>query len=308
MNSIVESATTRTSEPDPVEERLARIAANKLAEVKQSKEEVDFADSPGWYDLEEFLWLKIDPARGIIPGLLEEDHRVILLGDEGAGKSEVCRQVGVALTRGIHPFTFAIIEPKPVLIVDLEDPLRSLQRRLEYVAAQADKTSKREPEKCTLWLRPGGVDLRQKRTRDEVEYKLTQHRPKLVVISSLYKSYARKANESDEAVAVEMQSIFDDLRSRHGFALAIEHHAGQFQSDGSRHLRPYGSSLWLRWPEFGWGMKRTDDAKKFRLERWRGPRDWEVRWPDEIHVGSRGSWPWEGYYENGLPTADERAF
>ena len=58
-----------------------------------------------------------------------------------------------------------------------------------------------------------------------------------------------------------------------------------------RPLRPTGSSLWLRWPEFGYGLRRakTDDAEEFhRVEvvAWRGARG-ERNWPGELMADPR---------------------
>jgi hypothetical protein len=58
-------------------------------------------------------------------------------------------------------------------------------------------------------------------------------------------------------------------------------------------LRPFGSSLWKRWPEFGYCLKLTRDsdfhARMCHLIPWRGPRD-ERDWPAGLAAG--GSWPW----------------
>jgi replicative DNA helicase len=64
-------------------------------------------------------------------------------------------------------------------------------------------------------------------------------------------------------------------------------HGGSFGRD----LRPFGSSVWLRWPEFGIGIHTDpDDDRNYLLKHWRGPRD--VRpWPSVLCRGA-GPWPW----------------
>ena len=64
--------------------------------------------------------------------------------------------------------------------------------------------------------------------------------------------------------------------------------------DGERNVRPIGASLWLRWPEFGYGLRPAsgfDPAERLvDFVGWRGDRD--VRnWPKQLRAGSL--WPWE---------------
>jgi replicative DNA helicase len=110
-------------------------------------------------------------------------------------------------------------------------------------------------------------------------------------------------------VTAEVQGILDDLRTRFQFALVAEHHAPQ-GNNGSRELRPFGSSLWLRWPEFGLRFRAHPDRPKqvVLVERWRGDR-YRANWPDELHRGP--AWPWEGRWSNvadGRPLVNDPAF
>jgi len=61
-------------------------------------------------------------------------------------------------------------------------------------------------------------------------------------------------------------------------------HGGNFGRD----LRPFGSSVWLRWPEFGIGLRKEDDDR-YLVEHWRGPRD-KRTWPTALQ--RRREWPW----------------
>src|SRR5690606_16543473 len=65
------------------------------------------------------------------------------------------------------------------------------------------------------------------------------------------------------------------------------------ESNGKRTIRPTGTSLWLRWPEFGHGIRATEDFRPdnrvVEFVSWRGDRD-ERDWPKRLRQG--GSWPW----------------
>jgi len=82
-------------------------------------------------------------------------------------------------------------------------------------------------------------------------------------------------------------------------ALITEAHAGHASGENGRGLRPAGSSLFLRWPEFGMGMRPKDrtadleDAmREVVLRAWRGARS-ERSWPTElVRNADPNGWPW----------------
>ena len=84
-------------------------------------------------------------------------------------------------------------------------------------------------------------------------------------------------------------------------ALILEAHSGHGENVRDRNVRPLGSSLWMRWPEFGYGIATTTQTRKgtpvdFRV--WRGPRD-EREWPVKLLRSS--PWPWDGEWEPHTP-------
>ena len=240
-------------------------------------------------------WLLRDVAGEddwVIPGLLRRGWRVVIVAQEGHGKSLLLAQLAVAAAAGVHPlFTSQPIDPVRALIVDLENPEAELVRRMRRLARAAG--DRLDPERVALWSRPSGVDLRQRRYRGELERAIRAQEPDVVCLGPLYKAFDRRPQETDEEGVREMQAIFDDLRTRYSFALVLEHHAPQFIG-GSRVMRPFGSSLWLRWPEFGFGMVETDRGR-YELQRWRGDRA-PANWPERLEHGM--NWPWQGDWDD----------
>lgn len=256
---------------------------------------------PGDVDVETFVQQQDEPGITVIKGLLSRDDRAIFVGGEGIGKTELTRQLAVCPAYGLHPFTFQQIEPVRSLLVDLENPRQLVRARLRYLTNVAKANSKVTNEPVRLWSKPGGVDLRRRTDRLALEDILRRHRPQLAVLGPVYKSYTRRSAESDEQVASEVQYILDDLRTRFGFALVLEHHAPQ-SNGGYREMRPFGSSLWLRWPEFGFKLLADPDRPHvLQVGRWRGDR-LQARWPDLLHRGT--VWPWEGRWT--VPEEGER--
>lgn len=283
---LVRLATDLTADPaETVQAHYGRLAAIDSPAL---------GCSPGDVDIDEFIQGEDLQASAIIPGLLTQEDRVIFVAPEGTAKSTLQRTITICVAHGIHPFDFSLITPQPTLLADFENPpriVRSWLRLLTEMAYRHTSHAARAP--ATLWHRPAGIDLRKRKDRVAFEDVLRRNRPKLVCLGPIYKAYVRKGNETDEQVAAEVQTVLDDLRVRYGFALILEHHAPQIESGGHRELRPFGSSLWLRWPEFG--LKLTPDAERphdvLKVGRWRGDRS-EANWPDELHRSQ--PWPWVG--------------
>jgi hypothetical protein len=231
----------------------------------------------------EFDWL--------VPDLLERGDRLMVTGGEGSGKSVLTRQTAVCVAAGLHPFTGDRIEPQRVLLVDLENGTRHLRRALRLLLAHAQQVGRPVPEQG-LWVesRPSGVDL----TTAEDEAWLTricqEVQPALMVIGPLYRMHA--TDMAKEEPARHLTRTLDGIRARHGCSLVIETHAGHGAAGHVRDLRPVGSSLFRRWPEFGYGLRPKDgDPDAMQLIAWRGARD-ERRWPSELRRGTEGEWPW----------------
>lgn len=247
--------------------------------------------SPGDLTVEEFMALPEKPGTVAIPGLLRASDRVIIIASEGVAKSELLRQFAVTVAAGLHPLKFTPIEPVPVLLVDAENPQYQVKARLQYLSSRA-----RTHQRAVIWHEPGGLDLRSRRDRFAFEDVLKRRRPKLVILSPLYKCYFQRSNESDEHVAKEVQQVLDDVRTRFEFALLIEAHAPH-EGHGTFEQRPQGSTLWQRWPEYGISLVRDKERDGvLKLGRFRGDRA-RAEWPDELHRGK--VWPWEGYWSKG---------
>lgn len=242
---------------------------------------------------------RFEPPPWVVPGMLRRGWRSMVVAFEGAGKSVLLSQVAWCASQGLHPFLRKPIPPVVALHVDLENTLdrvsdgyRPLAELCRAQSPDFDRT------RTWVWHRPDGIDVRSRRDAAELEAILRQLRPDLVCIGPLRKAYRRRPNENDESSSLDVQWHLDQLRARYGFALLIEHHAPHADGGfGGRKARPFGSSTWLGWPEFGIGMTEHKDRKgDYVLDRWRGDRV-RAEWPDELHRGA--SWPWDGWRQTG---------
>ena len=230
----------------------------------------------------------------VTPGLLRRDWRAVIVASEGSGKSTLLRQIATCAAQGVHPLKFHRCEPIRVLVIDAENPRGAVAETGGRILEQVRRTVGADYDSARLrfLMRPGGLDLRARHDRSQVERELVNHRPDLVVAGPAYKLASRHDRESFEDLADATHRILDDLRTRHSFALVVEHHAPHGTA-GVRDMRPYGGSQWLRWPELGIGLKPNDDRSGLLLDRWRGDR-LRNEWPDEIRRDR--VWPWIGHW------------
>lgn len=226
----------------------------------------------------------------IIPGMLRQGWRAMIVAGEGSGKSLLLRQTAVAAAIGVHPLQHGRIDPVNVLLVDLENSASSIRRSVRALADGADLARLR------IVSQPGGIDLRRPRDRAMLDAELRTAKAQLMTIGPIYKSYVTVAGEQDERTAMEVQRHLDDLRTRHQCAVMLEHHAPHGDTLG-RKLRPVGSSAWMRWPELGISMDPDRDRHpgSMTLGRFRGDRS-SNSWPQRLDRGNR--WPWVGRWDD----------
>lgn len=235
----------------------------------------DFVKGPMEYD-----WL--------VPGLLERGDRLLLTGVEGGGKSVLVRQIAVCVAAGVHPFTGERFDPHRVLFIDLENGERTLRRHMIALRKHCDSIGRPIPLRSLMVEAiPSGVDL----TRPDGEVWLSRlcedNQPEMLIIGPLYRMHA--TDMAKEEPARHLTRVVDTMRARYSCCVVMESHAPHAGING-RSLRPVGSSLFMRWPEFGYGIRKEKEGG-YSFVTWRGPRD-ERSWPTKLRRGGEGEWPW----------------
>lgn len=249
-------------------------------------------------DIYEFL-AEDDPEYDwLVKDLIERGERLMITGFEGWGKSMLMRQFAVCLAAGIHPFTLSDHGDKPrkVLVIDCENPRKQNRRKFRPMVQQAARDGMPiPPGGLRLMHQEDGVDL----TRDDdaawLLERVTAHQPDALIIGPLYELHAQNMN--DELAARKMTAALNVVRKSSGCALIMEAHAGHGDGTGTRSLRPIGSTLFMRWPEFGYGLKPFEDTdpetrSPLQVKAWRGPRD-DRWWPEYIARVPGTGWAWQ---------------
>jgi replicative DNA helicase len=274
--------------------------ADFTKDMREACDEAEAADSEQETDRPSLTLSELlsgqDTHDWLVPGLLERGERIIITGSEGLGKSWMISQFAACLAAGRHPFTGEIIGSgrfqQQVLVVDCENGVSQSRRRFRKIAAGvgADRSWL---DNLRIELRPNGLNLLGPDAA-WLEHKIAMNAPDLVVVGPLYRLHY--ANINDETAARDLVRVLDGLRTRYGFALLSEAHPGHAEDGGGeRRMRPAGSSLFLRWPEFGFGLRRAKGAEGEHpslvdVVPWRGSRE-ERAWPRQLKHGTYGL-PW----------------
>jgi len=277
---LVQRATSDDCEPlavtTDVQAQLADIAEAELVTANISVP-----------TLTEFLSGDDDPEDWVLPGLLAREDRLILTGAEGLGKMMLLRQIAVCAAAGLDPFSHQPIPPQTVLLVDLENPAQIMRQTIRRMVTSAKVKSARHDvaDRVFVERRPEGLNLAEPANVAWLMKRVTMCDPDILIIGPVYK--LMNDNPNDEQTARACTVALDLIRTHGKCALLLEAHAGHGNPALSdRPVRPTGSSLWMRWPEFGYGLRRakTEDAQEFhRVEfiPWRGARG-ERNWPANL--------------------------
>ncbi|MDX3641432.1 AAA family ATPase [Streptomyces sp. MB09-02B] len=269
--------------PRPQPEGKAEMEGSEAAPPDEStnrnSRSLDGAPAVCGMELTAFLAEVPEEPDWLVPGLLERQDRLILTGPEGKGKSTLLRQIAVQLTSGLHPFGGdTLAAPLRVLLVDLENSPRQVHRKIRPLHVAAGD---RYGGGLVVAVRGEGLDLTDWGGQI-LEAEVAAARPDVLIIGPLYKMEPDGDDHKDSAKIA--QRWLDKIRTRYGCAIILEAHTPHASNGGARPTRPYGSSLWLRWPEFGVHL-----ADNGMLSHWRGQRD-ERSWPPMLQRG--GQWPW----------------
>lgn len=295
-----EETDIEVKEPNPFDvviDKVNMLAANdkfsiqqKLTRVQDVIDRIQFGDDihedkgvlVDWQDFidedvnEDYDWL--------IPGVLERQERVIIVAAEGVGKTMLARQVAICSAAGIQPFTRSKMKPIRTLTIDLENPARIIRRTSSKIMAQARDFGRVGKVDAHLLIKPAGLDLLTSRDRILVEDIIDRIKPDLICIGPLYKAFIDPGGRTSESVAIEIARYLDTIRTTYNCALWMEHHAPLGNTVSGRDLRPFGSAVWSRWPEFGLALEPDPTAMErytYNVKNFRGERD--VRnWPTKM--------------------------
>ena len=236
----------------------------------------------------------------IMPNMLRTNERMIITGPEGGGKSVLVAQMCLGASMGINTLSAGMDkhEPLRVLMLDVENDRLQVRNNMRKIYPTLREMNDVQPS--IEWIDCQYTDLSDPVEQQKVVRIAKEKRPQLMYMGSLY----RLAPEGDkvDAAFTHISRTVDRIRSETGSSVLLEAHAGHGLSNDRNGMRPYGSSMWLRWPEFGFGMVRHKQSNNIELKNWRGNRSDDRQWPAGLRRGSVLPWQpimndeWEALY------------
>lgn len=239
----------------------------------------------------------------VIEGLLAKQDRLIIVGPEGQGKSQLLRQFAACTAAGLNPITKTAMEPRRVLYIDAENTPDQTHDSWSHLVGLSSMWSHPIERGMLTILEEwdSEIDLTSPDGAAWLEERANAYQPDLIIMGPLT-NLVRDDMGKYEPVD-RLRKATNRVRAKSGAALIMEHHSPLAQgSNGKRETRPYGSGLFLKWPEFGYSIVPTEERGLYEFRPFRGDRVRGRGWPDAIRWGSQeiGSqeFPWE---ESHLP-------
>ena len=253
--------------------------------------DTDWEPALNW---EQYLDENVDDSYDwLVKDFLERLERVICVAAEGVGKTMLMRQLAICLAAGIHPFLGNRLDRKlRTLSVDCENPPRIIQRKSRKIMEIAkERMQHAGPIEAYLKMLPSGLNLLKAHDRKMLEALIRDVKPDILFMGPLYKCFIDPGGRSSESIATEIAMFYDYLRMEYGCALWLEQHAPLGNGVSGRELRPFGSAVWSRWPEFGINIaKDPTDPKVYKFGMFRGARD-QRDFPETAHRGGPMDFP-----------------
>lgn len=296
INVAAMRAQQECEQPDP---NPQEIGALLMGEVEMALDAVNAADTPEQgltvTDLEGLTFHRDD----LVPDFLARREVLMVTGFEGGGKSWLLAQFAVACAAGLNPLWFdPLARPLKVLLLDYENGSQVAQERLTRLArAAAAQGVPRHVVDAHLRYRDlarAGIDLADRRHEARFLAEIAHMRPDIVIAGPVYKMLAK--DPKDDELARALTRVVETAQAQTGCAFILENHVPKQQSVmQDRGLAPVGSSVLMRWPQHGIGLRPqkvgTDDFSWMKVERWRGSRR-EVIWPPVLRAQFNEGWAW----------------
>lgn len=232
-----------------------------------------------------------DTRPWLMPDMMRTNERLVITGPEGGGKSVLVAQMCLGAAMGVSTMDplMPLHEPRRVLMLDVENDRLGIKSNLRKVYPYLREMTGGEVRPDIEWVDIAYIDLSDPVSRQRVIRLAKERQPDLMYMGSLYKL----APEVPQAVDSQFYAIsrtVDQVRAETGASVIIEAHTGHgVGNDRNGNMRPSGSSMWMRWPEFGIAML-PQRGRPTKIGYWRGNRIRERTWPGGLQHGEVLPW------------------
>lgn len=271
------------------------IAVEEAVEQLQAIPRAELSEDDAW-TLDDIMGLDVVHRDFTVPSMLRRNERLVLTGSEGGGKSVFIYQMLTGAAFGVDTFTLERVQPQRVLFLDVENNEFQARANLDKIVPTLKEMA---PDANPDWrsLKRRVVDLLASKDRADVIRRVVHYSPDILYMGTAYK-LTDVTDETHRSVRA-IQSVVDRIRQEIDCTVIVEHHAGHGHMNDRNNMRPEGSSYWLRWPDFGYGMRPIithDKSRLMKLQAWRGDRATDRKFP--VAMRQSTALPWTPVYED----------
>jgi len=217
-------------------------------EEKQIIDQVPSADKKNdsnqttYFRGDQMLNLNIPTVPYIVEGYVRQGSLTLLAGEEGCGKSILVLNLGISVACGLDNFLGHNVS-KPGIVLFLNNEL-SFPDHLERFKKNVLALSKIVPANLNNFVCPDSFPPFPEYAK-ELEGKIIETSPILVILDCLYWAHDKKENDSSEMKALMRQ--LDHLRKKYEVAIVVVHHTkkgarnGKMQNDDLRGSGVFGA-------------------------------------------------------------------
>lgn len=194
-----------------------------------------------------------DDSDMLLGPLVVRGARTIIVADTGHGKTTFALQLAKAILTGGEMLGHDGAGVGPVLVIDLEQGIRSIKRSLRDAGLD-------DRDDVHFWAVPDGLALDDEHGdhRRRLAGIVASLKPAVLIVDPYYKAHRGDANE--ERPVVDLMRFLDALRASHGFALILPAHPRKdTTSNGTRKLTLHdvsGSGAAVRGAELAFALER----------------------------------------------------
>lgn len=214
-----------------------------------------------YYKGNELINLNLPPVPYIVEDLVREGSLTFLAGEEGCGKSLIALNLGISVACKLDNFLgHRITKSGIVLFLNNElafvDHVERFKKNVSILSPEA--VTKLEKIICPDTFPPFPEYAK------ELEAKIVESKPILVILDCFYWAHNKKENDSTEMKA--MMRLFDQLRKKYKIAFVVVHHTKKGSRNGTMHNDDIrGSGVFAGVADLVIQIRRSSKDEKQRL-------------------------------------------
>lgn len=227
-----------------------------------------------------------DETKWLVSEWLPEASCGLIVAPPGNYKTWILTALGFSVATG-RPFLgrYPVMGKGPVLFIQQEDPWWMLESRLSRMFEQLEPTSSGDKNPTYMldcrftkelddvpiyWYTDRRLNFANKAMLTEMERKIAELKPQLVMIDPLYTAVDTRdymAEGAQKMIALKL------IRDTYNCSFVIAHHTTVSGSDSEGRASIWGSQFLNAWLEFGWRMPEGTDSGNIVIRHFKSCED-----------------------------------